>query len=123
MNKVHVSSPEAIVFLKQAAKHLNEHHRKHGSFPQSWGELDMTYVNGPYHLSDPDIRPPADGGNTWRPKNSNYHYRLFTSRSPSGYHVDAVGPAGNIEYYIESGQQTPVKVDPAATSPEPNAPR
>jgi len=113
MPKIHVPTPEAELFLRLAATKLAEHKASKGSFPTKWSDLDITYVNGPYYLHDPDIRPPAEAGASWRPKKSNYEFRLTTNAARDGFRIDAVGPSGRAEYFIESGQDYPTKVDPA----------
>jgi len=119
MDKIHVSSPEPVVFLKQAAKHLAEHRRSYGTYPAVWPELDMTFVNGPYNMNDPDIRPPPDSGNSWQPKNSRYHYRLLTNTRRDAFRIEAIGPDGRTEYFIQSGQDAPTKVEEKPPSVQP----
>jgi hypothetical protein len=118
MEKVHVSSPEPVVFLKLAAQSLEEHRRIHGAYPRKWPELEITYVNGPYRVTDPDIRPQANIEQIWQPKNSNYAYRLTTDPGGSEFQVDALDRAGNIAYYIKSGQATPLKADQSSIKEE-----
>ena len=103
MPKIYVPTPEAELFLRLAATKLAEHKASKGSFPTKWSDLDITYVNGPYYLHDPDIRPPAEAGASWRPKKSNYEFRLTTNAARDGFRIDAVGPSGRAEYFIEFG--------------------
>jgi hypothetical protein len=107
MDKVHTSTPEPIVFLKLAGRSMENYFLQHQKYPNVWAEVDMTFVNGPYRLTDPDIRPPADSGYTWRPRNSGYVYRLTTNSSRSNFRIDAVAPDGQTKFFIESGQSTP----------------
>jgi hypothetical protein len=116
MRKIHVSAPEAEVFLRLAAESLADYRAKRGAYPTAWSELDMTYVNGPYNINDPDDRPPPDTKELWRPKQSNYEYRLTTSTDGSAFRIDALGTYGQIDYSIRSGDQYPVKVE--STSPD-----
>jgi hypothetical protein len=114
MRKGHVPTPEAEVFLRLAAEELAEYSAKQGVYPTKWSELDMTYVNGPYNINDADIRPPAHTGNLWRPKKSNYEFRLVTNLARNAFRIEALGPGGRVEYFIESGQDYPTKVDAAS---------
>lgn len=117
MRKIHVSTPEAEIFLRLAAESLEDYRAKRGAYPTAWSELDMTYVNGPYNINDPDDRPPPDAKDFWRPKQSNYEYRLTTSADGSAFRIDALGTSGQLDYSIRSGDQYPMKVE--STSPHP----
>jgi hypothetical protein len=111
MRKVHVSAPEAEVFLRLAAESLADYRARRGAYPTAWSELDMTYVNGPYNIRDPDDRPPPDAKDVWRPKQSNYEYRLTTSADGSAFRIDALGTHGEIDYSIRSGDPYPIKAE------------
>jgi hypothetical protein len=112
MEKVHVTSPEPVVFLKLAAQILEEYHQVHHVYARKWPELDITFVNGPYRMTDPDIRPSSDVQQIWHPKNCEYTYRLATNASGSKFRVDALDRVGNIVYYITSDQTEPVPTNP-----------
>jgi len=108
MEKVHVASPEAEVFLKLAMRAANAFTREHRRCPSSWGEMDITYANGPYRITDPDIRPrPADGA-TWRPRASNYDYVLEVRQDGKACRVLAVNAHRDVELTIESGMDSPL---------------
>lgn len=117
MRKIHVPTPEAEVFLRLAAESLADYRAKRGAYPAAWSELDMTYVNGPYNINDPDDKPPPNARDLWRPKQSNYEYRLTTSADGSAFRIDALGTYGQIDYSIRSGDQYPIKVE--STWPDP----
>jgi len=109
MEKIHIANPEPVVFLELAAELLDNYRDKHGAYARKWPDLDITYANGPCRITDPDIRPPPNSGETWRPRNAEYTYRLTTNRSGSRFQVDALDRDGIVAYYIRSGQTEPVQ--------------
>ena len=106
MDKIHVQSPEAVVFLELAAKSLHDHHARHRRYPATWPELDFTYAAGPYHMTDPDIRPGPEVKDVWEPRGSSYSYRLRLSPDGQKFSIDAINAAGKIEYRITSDRDT-----------------
>ena len=108
MEKVHTSTPEPIVFLKLAARAMADFERSHGRYPNAWPELDITFVNGPYRMTDPDIRPPASAIHAWRPKNANYVYRLSTPADGHDFRIDAIDGDNRTVYSIAPGQSAPI---------------
>ena len=107
MDKVHISTPEPIVFLKLAARAMADFFRTHGRYPDAWPELDIAFVNGPYRMTDPDIHPPHNALHAWRPKYSDYVYRLSTRPDGSDFRIDAIDAGSRIVYSITSGQSVP----------------
>ncbi len=110
MDKVHVASPEAKVFLSLAARRLKAHKEALGVFPKAWSELDITYANGPYNLKDEGIRPAAQDRSTWQPRKSHYKYRLRTSPNGREFLLGAVNEQGAVEYTKETNDAEPVRV-------------
>jgi hypothetical protein len=109
MDKVHVRSPEAVVFLKLASRALREHYKKDGKYPEIWPELDFTYVNGPHNLSDSEIRPTPPTREIWKPRGSSYCYRLETNPRRDKFVLEAINSSGKVEYTMSSDQETPVE--------------
>ena len=116
MPKIYVPTPEAELFLRLAATKLAEHKASKGSFPTKWSDLDITYVNGPYYTGimppTSSLRPRPGLGDRGGEK-SDSEFRLTTNAARDGFGIDAVGPSGRAEYFIDQGQDYPTKVDPA----------
>lgn len=112
MDKVHLSSPEAVVFLKLAARSMEDYRAENDHYPYNWVALGMAYKNGPFRLGDPDAVPPPDTGANWQPVGSHFSYRLSRDDERSRFRIDALAPDGHEAYYIRSGMDEPVKIDP-----------
>lgn len=105
MDKIHVGSPEAPLFLKTAIDVVDEFIEGTGRCPTAWSELDITYANGPYRIDDDDVRPTPSVGTRWRPRNSNYDYVLEVSGSSC--RIVAVNSSGVAEFLVEPGMAEP----------------
>ena len=105
MEKIHVSTPEAPLFLRKAERLISEYVLGKGKCPDAWSDLDITFVNGPYRLTDEGIRPTQDTGSRWQPKKSNYTYVLSHSGDRTSCKVLAINDAGEAEYMIGLGMK------------------
>ena len=68
-----------------------------------------------------DCGHPGEERRLWRGApngrgSGDYHteFRLTTNAAQNGFRIDALGPGGRVEYFIESGQDYPTKVDAAS---------
>jgi hypothetical protein len=102
MEKIHVNTPEAQLFLETAIGSVNEYVAAHGRCPVNWADMEITYVNGPYRVTDPGISPTPEMGARWRPRRSSYDYDLHTL-ADGRCRIVAVNRAGGEEMFIESG--------------------
>ena len=109
MSKVHISAPEAETFLLLASDEVATFRRRHGRCPVRWSEVDITYANGPYRMTDADIRPRPEDGRHWRPRDTNYEYVLDESAGANVCRILAVDRAGKVELYIDAGTDQPVR--------------
>ena len=109
MSKSDVGRPEPVLFLQLAAKAMADYHAAHGSYPRQWWRLEMTFRNGPYRSTDPDIRPTKEHGDRWRPKDCRFTYRIVHAEQ-DGYLIEAVNDQGLAEYAMRPGLDTPEKL-------------
>lgn len=119
MDKIHLSEPEPVVFLAKASRILEEYFLEHGKYPATWPQVDITFDCNPHRKTDPDLRPPANSANAWRPKNCKYVYQLTTNAVGNHFRIAAVTPSGRVDYYIESGQEEAIKADASAPESSP----
>jgi hypothetical protein len=107
MDKVHVASPEAEVFLKLARASIDRFVAANRRVPQRWSELDMEYAKGPFRVTDPDIRPRSEDGVHWRPRNSSYLYLLECSPEHLRCRVIAFDKDGTARHSIDTSAPNP----------------
>jgi hypothetical protein len=106
MSKSDVGRPEPVLFLQLATKAMADYHTAHGTYPGEWWQLNMTFRNGPYRSTDPDIRPTKEHGNCWRPKDCTFSYRIVQA-DQDGFLIEAVNEQGVAEYAMRPGWETP----------------
>jgi hypothetical protein len=109
MSKSDVGRPEPVLFLQLAAKAMADYHKAHGTYPRQWWQLDITFCNGPYHITDPGIRPTKEHGDRWRPKDCRFSYRIVQA-DKDGFLLEAVNEQGVVEYAMRPGLETPRKL-------------
>ncbi|MDR2093418.1 MAG: hypothetical protein LBP58_08925 [Azoarcus sp.] len=107
---LHISSPEAEVFLEFAVISVRDFIREHHRCPRQWAELDFTYAYGPFHVTDPDVRPRPQDGTSWRPRKSNYIYLMETVDDGKSCRLVAVNNEGRRELYIQPDMDYPAPV-------------
>lgn len=108
MQTVHKSTPEPIVFLRLAAMAMEEFKEEHGRYARDWVELGFTFANGPYHVSDPDIRPDQDSRLVWRPRKAEHRYRIRSEGDAEGFVLEALGDDGEVVYRMTESDEVPV---------------
>ena len=113
METVHVSTPEPIVFLRLAAMAMHEYKEAQGHYPKDWIELGMTFANGPYHLTDPDVLPGEESRLVWRPRNAEYSYRIHSAGNADDFLLEALRD-GATEYTMSANDAMPVSAAAAA---------
>lgn len=101
----HVGVPEPILLLRLAARAIAEYHRRTGTLPREWPALDVTFANGPYRISDAQVRPGPGTGTSWRPEKCDYSYRLLVESDR--VRVQALDGANVVAYHIEPGMEDP----------------
>jgi hypothetical protein len=107
---LHVSSPEAEVFLSLAVISVRDFIREHHRCPRQWADLDFTYAYDSYYVTDPDIRPRPQDGTSWKPRNSNYTYLMETDDDGKSCRLVAVDKEGRRELYIQPDMDDPAPV-------------
>lgn len=109
MEKIHTTQPEAVVFLELAVREMERYRKIHGSYPAEWHLMDITFANGPYRMTDDGIRPTKEMKNIWKPKNSEYTYKL-KSANKNEFSIGAINKKDGVEEYeIRQGMDTPQK--------------
>jgi len=99
--------PEPVLFLSLAADAFTTYHQAHGEYPKEWFQLDFTFVNGPYHMDEPDIRASKADGNRWKPLKCEYTYEIkFSGRDT--FHIQAINPRNSLSCQIRNGMDEPV---------------
>lgn len=105
--KVHVESPEPYVFLRLAQRAMFEYRQKSRRYTASWADLDLAYAAEPFHLDDPDVRPPE--GSTWRPRGSKYEYLI--SLSGDGFVMEAIDSGGAVTWRMTDDMAEPARIE------------
>jgi hypothetical protein len=109
MPKNDEARPEPLLFLPAAAKAMKAYKATHGEYAEQWYLLDITFANGPYRVSDPDVRPAREDHNRWKPRGCENEY-IIRSADRNGFLIQAVDPNGRVLYEIREGMQEPRKV-------------
>ncbi len=104
--KTHVGVAEPILLLRLAARAMEQYRARTGACTREWQALDMTFANGPYRVSDPDVRPEPGTVDTWHPKNCEYSYRIAAADKDQ-FRLQAVNQAGVVVYEMERGMDDP----------------
>ncbi len=114
METTHRSTPEPIVFLRLAAVAMSEYKESNGCYPKGWIELGMTFANGPYHLSDPDVRPTEESRLVWRPRKAEYRYKIESAGDAERFLLSALKDDGTVEYTMSEHDSLPVALPSSA---------
>ena len=109
MKQSDVGRPEPVLFLLEAADAMVDYHEKHGTYPREWYLLDMTFANGPFLVTDPDIRAKKEDGSTWRPRDCEYRYQIARADDKE-FLVQALSQQGVAEYEMRRGMEVPCKL-------------
>lgn len=100
------SRHEVDLFMPEAADAMADFYEKRKYYPTEWHHLEITFVNGPYHLTDPDIRPTREMGRLWKPRDCDYTYRI-TLADQKSFVIDAVNAFGAVEFTINQDLDEP----------------
>ncbi len=100
--KIHVSAPEAVTFLDEAADYMREYHRKHGIYAATWHQLAMPYAFPTFHLNDSGVYPSKDVGSSWKPRGASYTY-VIKHVTRENFLIQALDQNNIAQYQIGDG--------------------
>lgn len=102
-----IGRPEPILFLLEARDAMKQYYEEHEEYPNQWHLLDITFANGPYHVTDMGIRPSKEDTNTWKPLKCIYTYEIKFAEKYV-FLIQAINPEGNAGCLLLSGMDEPV---------------
>ena len=94
-----IGRPEQELFLLDAADAMRAYHTRQGVYAARWHQLAMTFAAELYHFGDPDVRPPVEGRERWRPRGCDLTY-VIQAADAEDYRIEAVDDAGTALYAI-----------------------